>query len=129
MQTTRNAQASSGREGSVSVNVTSSPTRPTPPKRSGRRYDWRTRRLTLDFDWPFHHRPPLDALRAVYNAQHLRILEAYRIDATKKGCHVVLYLSVDLTFGESLRMREMFGDDGIRAGLDAFRPPYAAGVL
>ena len=90
---------------------------------------WKTRRITLDFDWPYHFRPPLDALRAVYNLHSTGILEKYRIDATKKGCHVVLWLTEDLTFVESLRLREMLGDDGIRAGLDAFRPPYAAGVL
>ena len=92
--------------------------------------EWSTRRITLDFDrGPAHWRPPLDALRAVYNLRALALLDGYRLDATQKGVHLVCYLSQSVDYETSLRLREMFGDDSLRVGLDSFRPAYAAGVL
>lgn len=96
--------------------------------------DWRTRRITLDYDRErrlkgFDYRPPLAALRACYNLRACGLLESFRIDPTKKGYHVVCWLTAELTYRESLALREMLGDDALRTGLDYFRPPWAGGVL
>jgi hypothetical protein len=91
---------------------------------------WSTRRLTLDYDrGPSHWRPPLDALRAVYNLKYLGLLASYRLDYTRRGCHLVVWLTEEMAFSESQTLRTMLGDDGVRVALDSKRPPYAAGVL